>query len=102
MITVKRRDRYAITYTVNMDVTGCTTRLLATLIGTEIPIELPHEVTDAAAGVLAHHLDGTLPPGDYLVEVEVTTPAGDPVTFPTRQERGLPQFERLRVIHDLG
>lgn len=102
MITVKRGDRYAITYTVSMDVTGCTTRLLARPVGEELPLELPHEVTDAAAGELTHMLDGALQPGDYLVEVEVTTPAGDPVTFPTRQKSGVPQFERLRVIHDIG
>jgi len=102
MIIVKRGDRYAITYTVSMDVTGCTTRLLARPVAEEFPLELAHEVTAAASGELTHMLDGTLPPGDYLVEVEVTTPAGDPVTFPTRQKTDLPQFERLRVLHDLG
>lgn len=102
MITVKRSDKYAITYSAEeMDLTNCTVRLLARAVGAPAPTVLGSEISDPSAGEVMHQLSGNLLPGDYLVELEVTTPSGDVITFPSRQDGRGPQYETLRVIHDL-
>lgn len=97
MNTVKQHDRYPITFTVNMDLTGWTVRLLARRSGAAEATEL--ECT-AAGDVVTHTLTGELATGDYAIEVEASK--GDElITFPTAQD-GAPQYEMLRVIPDLG
>lgn len=98
MITVKQGDQYDITYTLNMDLTGATVRLVAGKAGGD-PVELDTNITDPAGGVITHTLTGTLPAGTYQVEAEVTV-GGQVVTFPTVQDRG-PQYETLVVLPDL-
>lgn len=94
MLTIKRGDKYPLTFTVNMDLTGASVRLLV-----KSPLglveELPSAIQDASAGTVVHHLTGTLAPGTYTVELEVTQ-GGQIVTFPSAS------FEELRVVNDLG
>lgn len=93
VLTVKQHDRYATTWTVSMDITGATTRLLARRPNAPV-IELVHTVIDAAGGVVQHVLDGTLPVADYRVELEISRD-GETITAPTDH------YENLRVITDL-
>lgn len=93
---IKQGDVYDVTWTVNMDVTGATARVIASRAGTE-PVILA--VTPGPDGVLTHTLTGTLPAGTYRVEAEVTI--GDEViTFPTPQDR-TPAYDTLEVLPDL-
>lgn len=100
MITVKRGDTYPVVYSVNMDLTGSTTRLLAMNRSTKVTLELDHDITDAPEGEVTHTLTGALTVGIYQVELEVTTQDGEIVTFPTSQT-GQPQYDTLRVIEDI-
>ena len=96
MITVKRGDKYDVTFTVNADLTGATTRLLANRqYTTGEPTLLGHTVTDPVNGVVTHTLTGTLDPGRYNVELEATR-GGETFTFPSSG------FETLQVEPDLG
>jgi len=99
MSTVKTGDIYPITLTVNTDLTGATVRVLARKWYTDVTVILPATVTDAAAGVIVHQLDGALEVGDWRVEVEVTR-GGEVVTFPTAQGSGA-QYATLHVVPDL-
>lgn len=98
MSTVKTGDRYPITLTVNMDLTGCTVRLLARN-GTTLH-ELPNTVTDLAGGVIEHTLDGSLDLPDgraamtWMVEAEATR-GSEIVTFPNEE------YAHLTVMRDL-
>lgn len=104
-VTVKHGDKYPITFTANMDLTGSTVRLIVTpTSGTAIVLSA--SVTNAVGGVVTHTLDGTLPVGAYKVELEVTQ-GGSIVTFPTSQQApsdvtnpGQQQYEMLYVIGD--
>ena len=100
MVTVKQGDTHDTTWTANMDLTDATVRLLArrTTVAPVEPdsVELAGVVTDAAGGVVTHTLDGTLIPGVYRVELEVTTSGGEVVTFPNDS------YESLIVASDLG
>lgn len=100
MIT-KRGDIYPVEWTVNTDLTGCFTRILARRLGGDATITLPGTVTDPEGGVITHTLTGELPAATYLVEVEVTLPNGEIVTFPTAQD-GTRQYDILEVVEDLG
>jgi hypothetical protein len=95
--TIKHADKYATTWTANMNLAGCTVRLLATKLGDTVPIVLPSTITDAPNGVVTHVLTGTLLPGKYNVELEVKR-AGDGFegSFPRKG------YETLIVEKDLG
>lgn len=93
ILTVKTGDTYATTWTVPLNLTGSTVRLIARKRGFD-PIVLPTTITDAANGVVQHVLTGTLPVGNYLVELEVTN-GSVIVTAPTDS------YENLKVIPDL-
>lgn len=97
---VKHGDIYPVTWTVNMDLTDATVRVLARLIGASETIELTSIITDPTGGVLTHTLSGDLPVGGYHVEVEVTA-AGLTVTFPTNQNPRERQYDLLTVVADL-
>ena len=98
--TIKRGDKGdTLTLTTNMDLTGCTLRLLARAkYGTGDLIELDIDnSTDYAAGTVVHVTDGTLPmiTGGYNLEVEATR--GEEIfTFPTQG------FVTLNIVPDLG
>lgn len=96
--TVKEGDRFPITVTASIDLTGSTVRLLArdkSLPSTTPPILLASTITHAANGIVTHVLDGSLPIGTYNVELEVTQGNGHIITFPGDG------FLLLRVIADL-
>lgn len=99
MITVKQGDRYPITYTLNMDLTGATARVIAKKVEDASVVVLTATVTDAPGGVVTHTLTGDLDAGTYQVEVEVTS-GTEIVTFPTSQTRG-PNYDTLVVLPDL-
>lgn len=94
VLTVKKGDKYATTWTVPVNLTGASVRLLARRRGFPV-IVLPTTITDPANGVVEHVLDGTLPVGKYQVELEITRGA-ETVTAPTDS------YENLVVISDLG
>jgi len=96
MITVKRGDTHDTTWTVGMNLTGATVRLLAQPRTTGTTIVLACVVTDAVGGIVTHTLTGTLAVGVYDVELEVTTSGGQIVTFPNDS------YETLCVARDLG
>jgi hypothetical protein len=92
-VTVKQNDKHPTTWKVNMSLVGATVRLLASKSGTTIPLACT--ITDVANGVVTHVLDGTLVPGIYRVELEVTRGA-EIITFPNGG------YEELKVVKDLG
>ena len=94
VLTVKQGDKYPTTWTVPMDLTGATVRLLARRKGASGPEVLAATITNAAGGVVQHVLTGTLPTGDYQVELEIER-GGEKITAPTDH------FENLKVISDL-
>lgn len=83
-MNVKQGDQYPITFTVNADLTGATTRLtvrhLDKVTG-EID-ELDHTVTDEEAGTFTYDLDGTWAIGTHYLELEFAL-AGVVRTAPT-------------------
>ena len=93
--TVKLHDRHPTTWTANMNLTGCTVRLLAQKGG--VTTLLASVITNAPLGVVTHTLDGTLEVGTYKVELEVSR-VGDNLlaTFPNKGT------ETLVVEKDLG
>lgn len=83
MVAIKQGDQFPVTFTVNHDLTGATTRLLARhLSRTGVLEELDHTVTDAENGVVTHTLDGTWTVGKHYLELEITQ-AGETRTAPT-------------------
>ncbi len=83
MVAIKQGDKFPVPFTVNHDLTGATTRLLARhLSRTGVLEELDHAVTDAANGVITHTLDGTWAAGKHYLELEITQ-AGETRTAPT-------------------
>ncbi|WP_454113537.1 hypothetical protein [Microbacterium maritypicum] len=83
MVAIKQGDQFPVTFTVNHDLTGATTRLLARhLSRTGVLEELDHTVTDAENGVVTHTLDGTWAVGKHYLELEITQ-AGETRTAPT-------------------
>lgn len=95
MITVKQNDTHTIIGKVNMDLTGCTVRWLARLKkSTAAPILLASTITNAAQGLVAHNLTGTLAVGVYDTEIEVNQ-GGVLTTFPNEG------YEQIRVMDDL-
>ena len=68
---VKAGDTSPIQWKANADLTGATVRLIAKLPDGD-PVELDAVVTDASEGLITHTLTGTLAPGEYYVELEVT------------------------------
>lgn len=95
MITVKQGDTHNITFTVNMDLTGATVRLLCRPIAEEAPTILASSITDASGGIVTHQLTGDLEPGRYYVELEVTK-SGVIATAPSDG------YETMRVIREIG
>lgn len=70
---IKRGDKYPVTFTVNMDLTNATTRLLVRhLKKTGTLEELDHTVTDAEEGTIEYELDGTWAAGIHYLELEIT------------------------------
>jgi hypothetical protein len=94
VMTVKQGDTKPRVWTVNMDLTGSTVRLLAREQANLDPIELEAAVTDAAAGEVTWTPDGTLNAVRHWVEVEVTQ-GGTIVTAPSDG------YATLRVIADI-
>lgn len=80
-VQVKRGDTHDITLTVNADLTGATTRLLARGPDATVAV-LAHTITDAVGGVVTHTLTGLLTAGIYYLELEITR-AGKITTAPT-------------------
>jgi len=96
---IKRGDKGdTLTLTVNMDLTGCTLRLLArpkNQHDAELLVLAVDPGSDLAEGTVDHITTGTLELGDYDIELEATR--GDEIfSFPTNG------FERLKVVADLG
>lgn len=83
MTVVKAGDRTEVRWKANANLAGASVELFAELRGTTVPIPLNVTVVDAADGLVAHALDGTLPVGTYRIELKVRRGADDPVTFPT-------------------
>lgn len=95
MVAVKRGDQFPVTFTVNHNLAGATTRLLVRhLTRTGVLEELDHTVTDAATGEVTHDLDGTWGLGRHFIELEITQ-AGEIRTAPTDS------FYVIRVVEDL-
>jgi hypothetical protein len=73
MITVKRGDTHPITLTVAgddvVDLTGATVKMFARRSTAQA---IPLEVTATGPNTLTHTLTGTLQPGMYRLEVEIT------------------------------
>lgn len=91
MSKIKHGDRYPITLTVNMDLTGWAVRLIA--IHDTGTLEL---AATASGSTVEHVLTGELERGDYLMEVKAAR--GDElVTFPTNQGSGA-QYVRMSVV----
>lgn len=83
-MNVKHGDQYPITFTVNTDLTGATTRLIVRHLDKvtgEIE-ELDHTVTDEEAGTFTYDLDGEWAIGTHYLELEITL-AGEVRTAPT-------------------
>lgn len=91
--TVKRGDTHDITLSVTsnnlpVDLTGSTATAQARAANTATsdpttPITLAVTITDPTNGILTHTLTGTLPAGQWNVEVVVTAPTGKTTTYPT-------------------
>jgi hypothetical protein len=95
MVNIKQGDEFPITFTVNHDLTGATTRLIARHLSRTGTFELlPHEVTDPATGTVVHDLDGTWDIGRHFIELEITQ-AGEIRTAPTDS------FYVIRIVEDL-
>jgi hypothetical protein len=93
VLTVKRGDRYPTYWTVPMDLTGATVRLIARR-GSAAAVVLPSTIPNPGGGLVEHILDGTLTVGSYAVELEITRD-DQIITAPTDA------YENLRVIADL-
>ena len=93
VLTVKRGDRYPTYWSVPMDLSGATVRLIARR-GSAPAVTLPSTVTNPAGGIVQHILDGTLTVGSYAVELEISRD-DQIITAPTDT------YENLRVIADL-
>lgn len=93
VLTVKTGDRYPTYWTVPMDLTGTTVRLIARR-GSSAAVTLPSTVTSPTGGVVQHILNGSLSVGSYAVELEITR-GEEIITAPTDS------YENLRVIADL-
>jgi len=91
---VKAGDTHEVSWRANTDLAGASVRLIAR-DSTGPAIFLDAEVTDAAGGVVTHTLTGTLSPGTYRVELEVTRD-GVIVTYPNDG------YATLAVREDLG
>ena len=90
---VKHGDKLPITFTVNHDLTGATTRLIVRhLTRGGILEELDHTVTGPST--ITHTLDGTWAVGRHYLELEIQQ-AGETRTAPTDG------FFTLRVDPDL-
>lgn len=93
VLTIKTGDRYPTYWTVPMDLTGTSVRLVARR-GSSPAVTLDSTITDFQGGVVEHVLDGTLTVGLYAVELEITRDE-QIITAPTDT------YENLRVIADL-
>lgn len=80
---IKQGDQYPVEFTVNMDLTGATVRLLVRhLLKGGTLEELAHTIPDAEAGTVRYVLDGTWAVGTHYLEVEITR-SGEVHTAPT-------------------
>lgn len=80
---VKQGEKFPVTLTANHDITGATVRLIVRHLTRDGAFEvLPHTVTDAANGEVAHALDGTWAIGRHFLELEITQ-AGETRTAPS-------------------
>jgi len=105
MTTVKHRDRRFLKWRVInpetgdvQDLTGCTVNLMVRIQYTEgdadpYPMEIDGLATE---GIVKYWYDGTIAPGPYDIEVEVTSPAGTIITSPSEG------YNLLLVEPDLG
>lgn len=95
IVKVKRGDKRPVTWTVPVDLTGCSVRLLAKR-GSNPTVVLASSITNYVGGEVTHVTDGTLAIGMYQVELEITFPNGNIITAPTET------YENLQIIPDLG
>jgi len=73
MVAIKQGDQFPVTFTVNHDLTGATTRLLVRhLSRTGVLEELDHTVTNAAGGEVTYNLDGTWGIGRHFLELDIS------------------------------
>lgn len=105
MTIVKKRDRRYLKWRVInpetggiQDLTGSTAKLLVReQYSEEDVVGYPMEIDgDPTQGVVQYWYDGTIVPGTYDLEVEVTSPAGSIITSPTEG------YNTLLVEPDLG
>lgn len=83
MVNIKQGDNFPVTFTANHNITGATLRLIVRHLTRDGAFEvLPHTVTDAANGEVAHTLDGTWAIGRHFLELEITQ-AGETRTAPS-------------------
>jgi hypothetical protein len=93
-VVVKHRDTHETTWTTNLDLSTATqVRLLAKDVKTKVVSILA--TLPATNFSVKHKLTGTLPVGDYDVELEATYASGI-VTSPSEG------YVRLRVVQDIA
>lgn len=91
-MNVKHGDKFPLTFTVNRDLTGTTTRLIVRHLTREgVKEDLPHETSGAT---VTHTLDGTWERGSHYLELEITD--GDEIR--TAPSEGV---LRIQVLPDL-
>jgi len=90
MMHVKHGDTHTIVWRIEsasgvpQNLSGCTSKVWCReRYGTQVQ-ELASEITNAAEGLVSHTLTGTLAPGVYIVEVEITNAVNVITTAPTR------------------
>ncbi len=93
VLTVKSGDKYPTLWMVPMDLTNSTVRLIAKNKFGAVSV-LATTIKNAADGIVEHVLTGTLAPGEYRVELEITR-GSEVITAPTDG------YENLKVIPDL-
>ncbi|KQQ65096.1 hypothetical protein [Microbacterium sp. Leaf320] len=95
VISIKRGDKFPVTFTVNHDLASATTRLIVRHLTRDgVFAQLAHTVTDAATGQVRYNLDGTWAIGKHYIELEITQ-AGEIRTAPS-----VDQFV-IRIVEDL-
>jgi hypothetical protein len=93
-VVVKYRDTHETTWTTNLNISTATSlRLIAKNIKTKAVTTLA--VALASDFSVTHVLTGTLPIGDYDVELEASF-GGTIITSPSHS------YERLRVLRDVA
>jgi hypothetical protein len=100
-VTVKQGEKVDTIWTASgFDLTGCTVELrarLATAADDAAFTELATTVPDPETGEVHHKTTGALEPGDYDIDLHVTTGAGDVAVFRPAGRT----YDTLRVLPSL-